>query len=191
MHCVYLALWTHKVLGEDLYALYINFHSFIHLASQVRSNTYLVVNHHSFNDGLVKHLLVPILQTLGLGDLLLWWVTVENVVITLWRWAGPNVSHGVTQLFGILQVANEDFMVHCCTDLSWAEEMNTVQVGDIDTPATENRKIWHFLKCQQTVLSRLTAKSDDMPNRKITNHSLTLICMPLLPSYNIALVEVL
>ena len=51
------------------------------------------------------------------------------------------MSHGVTQLLGILQVANEDFMVHCCTDLSWSEEMNTVQVGDIDTPATENRKI--------------------------------------------------
>ena len=31
MHCVYLALWTRKVLcGSFFYALYINFHSFIH-----------------------------------------------------------------------------------------------------------------------------------------------------------------
>ena len=34
--------------------------------------SYLVVNDDSFNDGLVKHLLVPVLEALGFGDLHVW-----------------------------------------------------------------------------------------------------------------------
>ena len=107
-------------------------------------STHLVVDDNSLNDGLVQHFLVPVLQSLGLGDLLFWRVTVENVVIPLWRRARPDVSHGVAQLLGILKVPNEDFMVHSSSQLTRPEEVNTVQVGDVDTSVTAHKQA-----CQQ------------------------------------------
>ena len=59
------------------------------------SQCYLVVNDDAFDDGFVQHLLVPVLQSLGLGYLHISWVTVEYVVITLARRTRPDVCHRV------------------------------------------------------------------------------------------------
>ena len=45
--------------------------------------------------GFVQHLLVPLLQTLGLGDLLVHGVAVEDVVVPLAGRTGPDVARGV------------------------------------------------------------------------------------------------
>ena len=46
---------------------------------------------------LVQHLLVPLLQSLGLGDLLVHGVAVEDVVVTLTGWTRPDVARGVPE----------------------------------------------------------------------------------------------
>lgn len=46
----------------------------------------------ALGDGFVQHLLVPLLQPLWLGDLLVGRVAVEDVVIPFARWTGPNVT---------------------------------------------------------------------------------------------------
>lgn len=58
---------------------------------------YLVVMHYPLCYGLVQHLLVPLLEAFGLGDLLIRRVTVENVVIPFTRWAGPDVASDVAE----------------------------------------------------------------------------------------------
>lgn len=54
--------------------------------------SYLVVVHDALSDSLVQHLFVPLLQALGLWDLLIHGVTMEDVVITFTRRTRPNVS---------------------------------------------------------------------------------------------------
>ena len=56
---------------------------------------YLVVMHDPLRHGLVQHLLVPLLQSLGLRDLLIHRVTVEDVVIALTGWASPYMPRGI------------------------------------------------------------------------------------------------
>lgn len=65
----------------------------------------------------------------------------EDVVIALTRWAGPDVGLGVPKLLDILQVANQNLMVHRCSQLSRTEEVNTVQVGDVHSPAAEVQSV--------------------------------------------------
>ena len=65
------------------------------------NSTHLVVDHNALNNGFVKHLFVPILQTLWLGDFLLWWMTVEYVIISFAGWTGPNVCHCVAEKTGM------------------------------------------------------------------------------------------
>ena len=57
----------------------------------------LVVVEDALGEGLVKHLAVPLLQSLGLGDLLVGGVTVEDVVVTLARGAGPDMRRHVPE----------------------------------------------------------------------------------------------
>lgn len=61
----------------------------------------------------------------------------EDVVIPFGGRTGPDMCHGVTQLLGVLQVTNEDFMVNSCPQLARSEEVNTVQVRYVDTPARD------------------------------------------------------
>lgn len=49
------------------------------------------------SESLVQHLSVPLLEPLGLGDLLVRRVTVENVVISFTGWAGPDVTHHIPE----------------------------------------------------------------------------------------------
>lgn len=55
----------------------------------------LVVMDDALRNSLVKHLFVPLLQSLGLGDLLVWRMAVEDIVIPLTWWAGPDMPGGV------------------------------------------------------------------------------------------------
>lgn len=57
---------------------------------------YLVVVYYALCYGFVEHLLVPLLQSLGLWDLLIQRMAVEDVVIALARRASPDVTSGVT-----------------------------------------------------------------------------------------------
>lgn len=58
---------------------------------------YLVVVHYPLCHSFVQHLLVPLLKTFGFWDLLICGVTVEDVVIPLTRWTGPDVPSGVAE----------------------------------------------------------------------------------------------
>jgi len=57
------------------------------------SCSYLVVNDNAFNDGLIQHLLVPVLQSLWFGNFHVDWVTVEYIVISFTRRTSPDVCH--------------------------------------------------------------------------------------------------
>ena len=46
----------------------------------------------SFVDSTIENDTIPILESLGLGDLLIDWMTVENVVIGFTRWTCPDVQ---------------------------------------------------------------------------------------------------
>lgn len=48
--------------------------------------------HDALGDGFVQHLLVPLLQPLRLGDLLVGRVTVEDVIVAFAGRTGPNVT---------------------------------------------------------------------------------------------------
>lgn len=48
--------------------------------------------HYSLSDGLVEHLFIPLLQALWLGNLLVGWVAVEDVIIPLTGRTGPDVT---------------------------------------------------------------------------------------------------
>ena len=54
---------------------------------------YLVLNDNTISDGLIKHLLVPINQSLVFGNLLFHRVTMKNVVISFTRRARPYMSN--------------------------------------------------------------------------------------------------
>lgn len=55
---------------------------------------HLIVVDNALSERLIQHLLVPLLQALGLGDLLIGRVAVEDVVVALTRGTGPDVpSH--------------------------------------------------------------------------------------------------
>ena len=49
------------------------------------------------SEGLVQHLPVPLLQPLGLGDLLVHGVAVEDVVVPLTGRTGPDVTRGIAE----------------------------------------------------------------------------------------------
>ena len=43
-----------------------------------------------------------------------------------------------------LQIANEDLMIDFCSIGTRTEEMNTVQVGDVDTPGREKHVLFYI-----------------------------------------------
>lgn len=53
---------------------------------------HFVIVDDALRDGFVQHLLVPLLQPLGLGDLLVGRVAVEDVVVPFAGRTGPNVT---------------------------------------------------------------------------------------------------
>lgn len=53
--------------------------------------SHLVIMDYALRHSLVQHLLVPFLQAFRLGDLLVQWVTVEDVVIPFTRRTGPDM----------------------------------------------------------------------------------------------------
>lgn len=55
----------------------------------------LVVVEDALGKGFVEHLAVPLLQSLGLGDLLVGGMAMEDVVVTLARGAGPDMCRHV------------------------------------------------------------------------------------------------
>lgn len=55
----------------------------------------LVIMYDPLSESLVQHLSVPLLKPLGLGDLLVRRVAVENVVVSFAGWAGPNVARHI------------------------------------------------------------------------------------------------
>lgn len=57
-----------------------------------RVEAHFVIVDDSLGDGFVQHLLVPLLQPLWLGDLLVGRVTVENVIVPFAGRTGPNVT---------------------------------------------------------------------------------------------------
>lgn len=89
---------------------------------------YLVIHNHPVNDGLIQHLLVPVLQPFRLGYLLLGWVAVEDVVVPFTGRTGPNVGRRIAQIFCILQIANEDLVIHGGPQMSRSEVVDTVQI---------------------------------------------------------------
>lgn len=77
----------------------------------------------------------------------------EDVVITLGGWTRPDVSHGVAELFHVVEVTwgkdfertvlygiklnghtQQNFMIYCSSKMSWLEEMDRVKIGHIDSP---------------------------------------------------------
>lgn len=46
----------------------------------------------ALRDRLVQHLLVPFLQAFWLGDLLVHWVTMEDIIIPFTGRAGPDMT---------------------------------------------------------------------------------------------------
>ena len=66
-----------------------------HTHTHAHTLSHLVVNDNPLDDRLVEHLLVPVSQSLGLGDLHVGRVAVEDVVVSFARWTGPYVRCGV------------------------------------------------------------------------------------------------
>lgn len=128
---------------------------------------------------MVQHLPVPLLQSLGLWDLLVGRVAVENVVVAFARWTRPDVAlrvpecgtRGTTRLcvrigavvlprtrsakssdgsafrssalpefLDVFQIADEDLVVHGRPQDPRSEEVNTVQVGYVDSSAHGQKK---------------------------------------------------
>lgn len=61
---------------------------------------YLEVVHNPLSHSLVQHFFVPLLQSLGLGDLLVHGVAVEDVVVPLTGWTRPDVTGRVAIITG-------------------------------------------------------------------------------------------
>ena len=91
----------------------------------------LVLADNPVGNPLVQHLLVPILQTLRLRYLLLRRMAVEDVVVAFGRGTGPDVRHGVAQIPHVLQVRQQDLVVHVGPQFSGLEEVDGVQVRDV------------------------------------------------------------
>ena len=51
--------------------------------------------------------------------------------------ASTTVSY-LPQRLGIIQVAYKHLMVYSCPKVAWLEEVYTVQVGNVDSPVSEN-----------------------------------------------------
>lgn len=54
--------------------------------------SYLIIMDNALRNSLVQHLLVPLLQAFWLGDLLVCWVAVEDVIIPFTGWTGPDMT---------------------------------------------------------------------------------------------------
>lgn len=63
-----------------------------HTEDWTDSAPHLVVVDDAFSHSLVQHLLVPLLQAFWLWDLLVRWVTMEDVVVPLTGRTGPDVT---------------------------------------------------------------------------------------------------
>lgn len=90
---------------------------------------------------LVEHLPVPVLEPLRLRDLLLRRVAVEDVVVALRRWAGPDVRHRVAESPHVFQVAEQNLVVDVSTQMTWLEEVHRVEICDVHSTAIGRRAV--------------------------------------------------
>ena len=75
-----------------------------------------------------QHVDVPHSQTGVLGCLLILRLGVEDVVITLERRTGPDVCRLEALVANVVEVANQDFVIHECSDSSRAHEVHAVEI---------------------------------------------------------------
>ena len=59
-------------------------------------------------------------------------MAVEDVVVALAGRAGPDVGEREAQLLHVVEVAEQDLVVHRRAEVSGLEEVNGVEVGDVD-----------------------------------------------------------
>jgi hypothetical protein len=74
----------------------------------------LVLNNDVLCHALVQHVFIPNNQTLRIGNFLIWWVAVENVVIAIKGWARPDVGLSIANLLDIVQVAEYYLVIYSC-----------------------------------------------------------------------------
>lgn len=48
------------------------------------------------------------------------------------------MCHGVAQLFGIVEVTQQNFVIDCRSVLLWSEKVDRIQVGQIDSSRGDN-----------------------------------------------------
>lgn len=132
---------------------------------------YLVIVNNSLSNSLVQHLLVPLLQTFGFGDLLIRWMTVEDVVVSFAGRTRPDVSCGEPQLLDVFQVPDEDLMVHTCPQMTRLEKVHAVQVGDVHTPARDEDD--EQMEREIGVSKHVSSKSINMLKAQFPGNSIT------------------
>mmetsp|Transcript_3872 Transcript_3872/g.10916 ORF Transcript_3872/g.10916 Transcript_3872/m.10916 type:complete len:576 (+) Transcript_3872:401-2128(+) len=79
-----------------------------------------------------KHVDVPLAQSIVPWSFLVFRLRVEDVVISLQRRTRPNMRRRKAALPHIVQVRNEDFVVHECSESTGPHEMDAVQVRHVD-----------------------------------------------------------
>ncbi len=94
----------------------------------------IVIHNNALIVSSFEHLLVPLLKAFWLGDFLVSWMHMEDVVVSLTRWTGPNVGRCETLTLCVEQVTNEDFMINVSSVLLWLEKVHRIEVSDVDTP---------------------------------------------------------
>lgn len=94
----------------------------------------LVFEDDPLNDGFVQHLSVPFLQPLWLWYLLLWRMTVKDVVVTLTGWTRPDVSQ-------VIPVTRQSLFNNPVATAAWCNRQ---------------QKIGHNVIKQTKILNRLT-----------------------------------
>lgn len=58
----------------------------------MENTSHFVIMDNALSDSFVQHLLVPLLQAFWLWDLLVCWVTMEDVIIPFTGWTGPDMT---------------------------------------------------------------------------------------------------
>lgn len=65
---------------------------FVGTITETENMSHFVIVDNALRDRLVQHLLVPLLEAFRLGDLLVRWVTMEDVIIPFTGWTGPDMT---------------------------------------------------------------------------------------------------
>jgi len=70
--------------------------------------------------------------------------------MALGQWQRVIASTPVSDLpqrLGIVQVAYKHLMVYSCPKVAWLEEVYAVQVGNVDSPVSENTRVRQHTCC--------------------------------------------